>query len=61
MYYVKAPREEREVGEMAKDPVCGMEIAESDAVETIEHEGTTYYFCSKDCADSFREDPDSYV
>lgn len=46
---------------MAKDPVCGMEIEESDAAETIDYQGRTYYFCSKDCADTFREDPESYA
>lgn len=44
-----------------RDPVCGMTIEEADAAETIDHEGKTYYFCSKDCADTFREDPESYA
>lgn len=43
------------------DPVCGMKIKPSEAVEQIEHDGTTYYFCSRDCADSFRESPEDYV
>ena len=46
---------------MAKDPVCGMEVDPNDAAATVEHEGQTYYFCSQDCADSFTDDPDSYV
>ena len=46
---------------MAKDPVCGMEVDPNDAAATVEHEGQTYYFCSQDCADSFRDDPDSYL
>ena len=44
-----------------KDPVCGMMIAQADAVATVDHNGSTYYFCSQDCADEFREDPDDYV
>ena len=44
-----------------KDPVCGMTIAEADAVATVDHEGSTYYFCSQDCADEFREAPEEYV
>lgn len=38
---------------MAKDPVCGMEVAEKDAefMTHIEHE--TFYFCSKVCKDEF--------
>lgn len=43
------------------DPVCHMNINKSDAVATEEHEGKTYYFCSQDCADSFRESPEDYV
>lgn len=43
------------------DVVCGMKIRPSEAAATIEHEGTTYYFCSQDCADSFRESPEDYV
>jgi YHS domain-containing protein len=47
--------------EAVKDPVCGMTIQPADAVETVEHEGTTYYFCSRDCAESFRDAPEDYV
>ncbi len=43
------------------DPVCGMTIAKAEAVATAEHKGQTYYFCSQDCADSFRESPEDYV
>lgn len=46
-----------------KDPVCGMTIAEADAVATVDHDGSTvpYYFCSQDCAEEFRENPDDYT
>ncbi|MEJ7753475.1 MAG: YHS domain-containing protein [Candidatus Limnocylindrales bacterium] len=47
--------------EKVTDPVCMMRISPADAVATIEHEGTTYYFCSQDCADSFRDSPGDYV
>jgi YHS domain-containing protein len=47
--------------ESVKDPVCGMTIQPADGVETVEHEGTTYYFCSRSCAESFREAPGDYV
>ena len=43
------------------DPVCGMTIEEADAVATVEHEGKTYYFCSKDCAEEFAENPADYT
>jgi YHS domain-containing protein len=39
--------------DFATDPVCGMKVSKKDAViRTID--GKTYYFCSKDCADSFK-------
>ena len=46
---------------MAKDPVCGMQVEEADAVATAEHQGTTYYFCSTDCQEEFESDPESYA
>lgn len=47
--------------QLVTDPVCQMKIRPSEAVAQVEHEGTTYYFCSQDCADSFRESPEDYV
>jgi len=47
--------------EQVIDPVCKMKINKSDAVATVEHKGKTYYFCSQDCADSFRESPEDYL
>lgn len=44
-----------------KDPVCGMEIEREDAVGSVEHEGTTYYFCSDDCREEFEADPTAYL
>ena len=46
---------------MAKDPVCGMEVSPDNAAATEEHNGTTYYFCSNDCAEEFRENPEDYT
>ena len=45
---------------MAKDPVCGMEVEKGDAVATVDHDGSTYYFCSKGCAEEFEENPEDY-
>lgn len=47
--------------ETVTDPVCQMTIDKADAVATVEHGGQKYYFCSQDCADSFRESPEDYV
>ncbi len=43
------------------DPVCQMKIKPSEAVASAERNGKTYYFCSQDCADAFRESPEDYV
>lgn len=47
--------------QLITDPVCQMRIRPDEAVATVVHEGKTYYFCSQDCADSFKESPEDYV
>lgn len=42
------------------DPVCGMQAA-ADPAKSIEHAGTTYYFCSARCMDKFRANPQQYL
>jgi Cu+-exporting ATPase len=37
---------------MAKDPICGMDVAE-DSPYRVEHEGQTILFCSQYCMDKF--------
>ncbi|MBS1895374.1 MAG: YHS domain-containing protein [Actinobacteria bacterium] len=46
---------------MATDPVCGMEISPDSAAASAEFEGTTYFFCSEDCKDSFLREPGRYL
>ena len=46
---------------MARDPVCGMEINESDAAATSEYQGQTYYFCAAACKRAFDESPTKYT
>ena len=43
------------------DPVCGMTVDPAKAAASVEHEGRTYYFCSKHCAATFTAKPESYV
>ena len=43
------------------DPVCGMSIDPDNAASSIEHDGTTYHFCSAHCAASFQKDPTKYA
>jgi len=44
-----------------RDPVCGMELQPEEAFSEMEHRGQRVYFCSKECAEKFREDPDRYL
>lgn len=46
---------------MAVDPVCGMKVDPARAAGTVDHNGTTYYFCSKSCAAKFTADPQKYL
>jgi Cu+-exporting ATPase len=46
---------------MALDPVCGMTVDPAKAAGHVEHEGTTYHFCSKGCVAKFSADPKKYV
>ena len=43
------------------DPVCGMEVDTSTSQLSLEHDGTTYWFCSRGCLLDFEEDPDKYL
>jgi P-type Cu+ transporter len=46
---------------MAVDPVCGMTVNPDRAAGTVDHDGTTYYFCSKSCVARFQADPKKYL
>ena len=43
-----------EAPETAVDPICGMIVAVDGAAHTLEHEGTTYYFCGPGCLRKFQ-------
>ena len=43
---------------IAIDPVCGMEVDTSTSLLSLEHDGTTYWFCGKGCLLEFQDDPD---
>ncbi len=43
------------------DPVCGMEVAPEKAAGSRRHEGETYYFCSRKCAEKFAADPERWL
>jgi Cu+-exporting ATPase len=44
-----------------KDPVCGMTTDDPDTWTPHEHDGETYYFCSDDCLNKFKENPEKYI
>jgi Cu+-exporting ATPase len=44
----------------AKDPVCGMLVDPAKAAGRETHDGTTFYFCSNTCWDTFRNDSHRY-
>ena len=46
---------------MALDPVCGMEVSESDAPARSEFEGKTYYFCATECKEKFDANPKQFA
>jgi YHS domain-containing protein len=45
----------------ATDPVCGMKIDTTSSRLSLEHEGTTYWFCGRGCLLEFRDDPAKYL
>lgn len=47
--------------ETAIDPVCGMTVDPTTADASVDHDGQTYHFCCHGCADSFANDPASYL
>ncbi len=46
---------------IAKDPVCGMDVDTETSKLSLEHDGTTYWFCGKGCLLEFKDDPDKYL
>ncbi len=46
---------------MAKDPVCGMEVKEKEAVAVSEYKGKKFHFCAQGCKEKFQKDPEKYL
>lgn len=42
------------------DPVCGKTI-NTDGAKSSVHDGTVYYFCSRDCREIFEAAPNQYL
>jgi Cu+-exporting ATPase len=49
-------------GEIAKDPVCSMDVVPGQAEGgRAEHDGTAYWFCNPSCREKFIADPTRYA
>ena len=46
---------------MAVDPVCRMNVPESQAKYVTTHNNVKYYFCSAACKQEFDKNPSKYV
>ena len=44
-----------------KDPVCGMEVSRTTAIEECDYQGKTYYFCAGSCREAFEAEPEKYI
>jgi Cu2+-exporting ATPase len=52
------PKEEKR---KVKDPVCGMELEQEMAYSKTVYAGKTFYFCSKQCEENFKKNPEKYA
>ncbi len=50
-------QEAASVTEMAKDPVCGMDVVPDRAAGTSVYKGKAYYFCGPGCKKAFDVNP----
>lgn len=46
--------------EMARDPVCGMEVDEMESSVKSELNGKVFYFCCPNCKTRFDKDPSKF-
>lgn len=49
------------MGEIGRDPVCGMLVDSGKAADSLEFKGKVYQFCSSVCAEKFGQDPEKYA
>ncbi len=49
------------IGPLARDPVCGRELAVRQATVSVDYEGLTYLFCSENCRRLFELRPNLFV
>src|SRR5271157_2139652 len=61
MVQIGAPVQTGAAPKLEKDPVCGMNVDPANPAAMADHEGKTYYFCCRGCADKFNADPQKYL
>ncbi|MGE0813442.1 MAG: heavy metal translocating P-type ATPase [Vicinamibacterales bacterium] len=44
-----------------RDPVCGMAVTPAGAAARLDHDGRTFYFCSRHCLERFQATPDAFT
>ena len=54
-------RPSEEQAKSTLDPVCGMTVDPATATEKVDYAGSTYYFCSAGCKETFVKDPAKYI
>lgn len=47
--------------QLVKDPVCGMDVDSLTTDHSLEHEGSTYHFCSAHCQAKFEANPGDFL
>ena len=57
----EAPPPTSAARKLDKDPVCGMSVDASKAAASVEYEGKLYHFCSRGCAERFKDYPEKYL
>jgi Cu+-exporting ATPase len=50
-----------DAGKTTRDPVCGMRVNPETSKHRLEHDGTSYHFCSNGCRTKFAADPVKYL
>jgi Cu+-exporting ATPase len=60
-HIVSNPKPAPQGAPAVKDPVCNMDVHPPNAAAFHEHEGATYYFCSKGCHAKFSAGPERYL
>ena len=42
------------------DPVCLMKVKKDEKAQTFKYKDQTYYFCSENCKEQFKQNPEKY-